>query len=208
MATWEFSSTDMKPPAIRPLAATSAGLALILALLTGCTSTGSPPSPSASNKTAASPVTDSPPYWCDFLPQQAVRTISGLTLALQEDKSGVRTTHGICTLRNEYTRLSVVWSIRDGDNVLDIARKNFGEHQLADLPADLGKGLIAYTGRLPRTNPYYTMMLFRCGEKRPWISVDLSEVSKGRDPVSDLTQLLSIARERYGELHECTPKPS
>jgi hypothetical protein len=129
-------------------------------------------------------------------------------LPLQEDKSGVPTTHGICTLRNEYTRLSVVWSIRDGDNTLGIARKNFGEHQLAELPTELGKGLIAYTGRLPRTNPYYTMMLFRCGDERPWISVDLSEVGKGRDPVSDLTQLLSIARKRYGELHKCTPEPN
>ncbi|MFC5818071.1 hypothetical protein [Nonomuraea harbinensis] len=91
---------------------------------------------------------------------------------------------------------------------MDIARENFGKSQLAALPEDLGTGLIAYTARLPRTRPYYTMMLFRCGDERPWISVDLSEVAKGRDPVSDLTQLLTIARKRYGELHECTPKPN
>ncbi|RVX44909.1 hypothetical protein EDD27_7676 [Nonomuraea polychroma] len=208
MAIWESTSTDMKPPTVRHIAGTGTGLVLIFAMVTGCTGTGSPSSPSPDNKTIASPVTDAPPYWCDFLPQQAVRTISGLTLPLQEDKSGVPATHGICTLRNEYTRLSVVWSVRDGDSTMDLARKNFGEHQLAALPADLGTGLIAYTGRLPRTNPYYTMMLFRCGAQRPWISVDLSEVAKGRDPVSDLTQLLSIARNRYGELHKCTPKPN
>lgn len=187
--------------------ATRTGLALALALLTGCTGTNPPPSPSPSDKISAAPLTDSPPYWCDFLPQQAVRTISGLTLPLQEDKGGVPTTHGICTLRNEYTRLSAVWSIRDGDNVLDTAQKNFGEHRLAELPTELGKGLISYTGRPPQTKPFYTMMLFRCGDKRPWISIDLSEIDKGRNPVSDLTQLLSIARKRYGELHKCTPKP-
>ncbi|MFG1701379.1 hypothetical protein [Nonomuraea sp. NPDC049309] len=91
---------------------------------------------------------------------------------------------------------------------MDIARENFGDHQLAALPKDLGTGLIAYTERPPRTRPYYTMMLFRCGDKRPWISVDLSEVQSGRDPVSDLTQLLTIARKRYGEIHRCTPRPA
>jgi hypothetical protein len=198
----------MRLPVIRHASGIIASLILGFMTVTGCTGTTSPPSPDPSDKTIASPVTDTSPYWCDFLPQQAVRTISGLTLPLEENKSGVPATHGICTLRNEYTRLSVVWSVRDGDSTMDLARKNFGDHQLAALPSALGKGLIAYTGRLPRTNPYYTMMLFRCGDRWPWISVDLSEVGKGRDPVSDLTQLLSIARKRYGELHKCTPKPN
>ncbi|MGP3921240.1 hypothetical protein [Nonomuraea sp. 10N515B] len=198
----------MTLPAVRHVAGTVAGLFLVFAMATGCTGNASSPPPSPGNKTIASPVTDSSPYWCDFLPQQAVRTITGLTLPLEENKSGVPATHGICTLRNEYTRLSVVWSVRDGDSTMNLARKNFGNHQLTALPTDLGKGLIAYTGRSPRTNPYYTMMLFQCGDRRPWISVDLSEVAKGRDPVSDLTQLLSIARTRYGELHKCTPKPN
>ncbi|TMR94746.1 hypothetical protein [Nonomuraea basaltis] len=101
-----------------------------------------------------------------------------------------------------------MWSVWDGDGITDLARKNYGSHQLAALPTDLGTGLIAYTARLPRTRPYYTTMLFRCGDERPWISVDLSEVAKGRDPVTDLTQLLSFARKRYGELHRCTPKPN
>ncbi|MFF4198813.1 hypothetical protein [Nonomuraea sp. NPDC001831] len=101
-----------------------------------------------------------------------------------------------------------MWATFGGKEATDLAQENFGAHQLAGLPANLGSGLISYTGRLPRTNPYYTHMLFRCGDKHPWISVDLSEVAKGRDPVSDLTQLLSIARKRYGELHRCTPKPS
>jgi hypothetical protein len=185
-----------------------ASLTLLFAMTASCTSTSAAPSSSPSGKPIALQVTDSSPYWCDFLPQQAIRTITGLTAPLEERKSGVPATHGQCALRNEYDRLSLVWSVRDGDGVMDIARENFSERQLAVLPADLGTGLIAYTTRLPRTRPYYTMMVFRCGDARPWISVDLSEVGKGRDPVSDLTQLLSIARKRYGELHKCTPKPN
>ncbi|MEV4838642.1 hypothetical protein AB0K05_29355 [Nonomuraea sp. NPDC049486] len=187
---------------------TVAGLSLLFALAAGCTDAPSPPSPGPEAKASTSPVVDSSPYWCDFLPQQAVRAITGLTVTVEERKTGVPTTHGQCALRNDYDRLSLVWSVRDGDGVLDIARENFGKSQLAALPEDLGTGLTAYTARLPRTRPYYTMMLFRCGDERPWISVDLSEVAKRRDPVNDLTQLLTIARKRYGELHECTPKPN
>ncbi|GAB2947636.1 hypothetical protein GCM10027203_59090 [Nonomuraea fastidiosa] len=193
---------------IRPSRGAVVGLALFLALIAGCTDIGRAPSPSPEATASISPVVDSSPYWCDFLPQQAVREITGLDVAIEERKTGVPTTHGQCALRNDYDRLSLLWSIRDGDNVLDTARENFGEHQLAALPKDLGTGLIAYTERMPRTRPYYTMMLFRCGDKRPWISVDLSEVRNGRDPVSDLTQLLTIARKRYGQLHKCTPEPA
>ncbi|MDA0632014.1 hypothetical protein OUY22_01195 [Nonomuraea sp. MCN248] len=183
------------------------GLTLLFVLAAGCTDDTSTSSPGPEAKTSSSPVVDSSPYWCDFLPQQAVRTITGLSITIEERKTGVPTTHGQCALRNDYDRLSLVWSVRDGDGVLDTARENFGDRQLATLPENLGTGLIAYTARLPRSRPYYTMMLFRCGKKRPWISVDLSEVREGRDPVSDLIELLTIARERYGQLHRCTPTP-
>lgn len=88
------------------------------------------------------------------IPQQAVRTISGLAIPLTESKWGVPTTHGGCSLRNEYTRFSLNWSVRDGGEALGLAQENFGRRRLADLPADLGKGLVAYTGGEPRTSPY------------------------------------------------------
>lgn len=177
---------------------------LVLALASGCTrdNVDKPPAITASS----APIVDSQPYWCDFMPQQAVRAITGITVPLTESKEGVPSSHGQCSLRNEYNRLSLLWSAGMGDEVLEIARKNFGRKQLSALPADLGVGLIAYTGDVPRTKPYYTMMLFRCDGKRPWISVDLSEVAKGRDPVRDLTELLRITRKRYGEIHHCTPR--
>ncbi|MFG1685409.1 hypothetical protein ACGFNP_34975 [Nonomuraea sp. NPDC049269] len=127
-------------------------------------------------------------------------------MPLEESKDGVPTTHGGCALRNTYNRFSLNWSVRGGSEALDLARENFGRKQLSVLPLDLGKGLIAYTGESARTKPYVAFMLFRCGDKRPWMGIDLSEMAKGRDPVKDFTELLRIARHRFGEIHHCTPE--
>lgn len=153
------------------------------------------------------PIVDQPPYFCDFIPQEAFRRVSGFRQPIAEDRSGWKSTDGLCDLKNQYDRLSLDWQNYDGKNILRLAHKNFDRKRIASLPTDLGDGLIAYTGEPPRTRPYYTMMLFRCGDKKPWISIDLSEVAKGRDPVKDLTDLLRIARQRYGKLHKCEPKP-
>ncbi|MFI7466901.1 hypothetical protein [Nonomuraea sp. NPDC049646] len=174
----------------------------MLTLSVGCAQQNpSPPEPTASPQ----PVSDSGPYWCDVVPQEAIRTISGLAIPLEENKDGVPATHGACSLRNEYNRFSLNWSIRDGEGALELARENFGKKRLSELPADLGKGLIAFTGNSPRTKPYVAFMLFRCGNDRPWMGMDVSQVAQGRDLVKDFTDLLRIARERYGRLHDCVP---
>ncbi|WP_443184020.1 hypothetical protein [Nonomuraea sp. 3N208] len=49
-------------------------------------------------------------------------------------------------------------------------------------------------------------MLFRCGDERPWMGIDFSEVAKGRNVVADSIELLRIARSRYGEIHKCKPE--
>jgi hypothetical protein len=176
-----------------------------LTLISGCSNSDTPPAALATTAVPR-PVSDSSPYWCDVIPQQAVRLISGLSIPLEEHRDGVPTTHGGCLLRNEFTRFSLNWSIREGDKALDLAQENFGRHHLADLPPDLGKGLIAYTKDEPRTGPYVAFMLFRCGNHKPWMGLDFSEVAEGRNVVADLTALLRIARQRYGEIHRCTPK--
>ncbi|MGW4411572.1 hypothetical protein ACWEJ6_46625 [Nonomuraea sp. NPDC004702] len=185
--------------------ATYLSVLLALALTSGCTKQNDPPLPPAATADLR-PVTDSGPYWCDVIPQQAVRLISGLSIPLEESKDGVPTTNGGCLLRNEYTRFSLNWSIRGGDEALDLAHENFGKSRVADLPSDLGKGLVAYTGDAPRTGPYVAFILFRCGDKRPWMGIDFSEVAKDRNMIADLITLLRIARSRYGEIHQCTPK--
>lgn len=183
------------------------GALLILSLSSGCTNpSGSRTQPAPKITADTSPITDSSPYWCKIFPQQAIRKISGLTIPLEESIDGVPTTHGGCILKNEYTRFSLNWSIRGGDEALKLARENFGRYQLAELPSDLGKGLIAYTRDLPITNPHVAFMLFRCGEEHPWMGIDFSEAAKGRNMVTDSVELLRVARTRYGKIHHCTPK--
>ncbi|MEV4077186.1 hypothetical protein, partial [Nonomuraea fuscirosea] len=119
---------------------------------------------------------------------------------------GALASHGGCSLRNEYSRFSLNWSINGGEEALGLARKNFGSTRLSELPADLGKGLIAYTGGIPRSKPYVAFILFRCGKNQPWMGTSLSQVAKERNVVKDLTDLLHIARDRYGKAHSCTPE--
>ncbi|MFI6636917.1 hypothetical protein ACIBI7_49220 [Nonomuraea fuscirosea] len=180
------------------------GTTLTLALSTGCT-----PEPAATppqRSPEATPVIDAAPYWCEVIPQQGVRAISGLTMPLEESKWGALASHGGCSLRNEYSRFSLNWSINGGEEALGLARKNFGSTRLSELPADLGKGLIAYTGGIPRSKPYVAFILFRCGKNQPWMGTSLSQVAKERNVVKDLTDLLHIARDRYGKAHSCTPE--
>src|SRR5687768_10979406 len=109
-------STDMSTRAL----AIFLGTVLALMLSFGCTQQTHSPPP----KTTAEPlpVIDSSPYWCDVIPQQAIRVISGLTIPLEQSKEGVPATHGGCALRNEYNHFSLNWSIRDGEKALDLAR--------------------------------------------------------------------------------------
>ncbi|MFI7232498.1 hypothetical protein ACIBO5_55700 [Nonomuraea angiospora] len=198
-----IGTTDM----VTRAAAATFGTLLILSLGAACASKSDTPAQPTPKITAdTSPITDSGPYWCDVFPQQAIRKISGLTIPLEESIDGVPATHGGCILKNEYTRFSLNWSTRGGDEALELARKNFGRHQLTELPADLGEGLVAYTRDLPITNPYVAFILFRCGDKRPWMGIDFSEVAAGRNVVTDSIELLRIARNRYGKLHNCSPK--
>ncbi|NRQ38599.1 hypothetical protein HII36_43265 [Nonomuraea sp. NN258] len=180
----------------------------LLALVSSSGCPREPPSPPPKPTVDTRAIVDVGPYWCDVIPRQAVRIISGLSLPLTESTWGVPTTHGGCLLRNGYTRFSLYWSARGGDQALDLALENFGSRRLAGLPADLGEGLIAYTGESSGTNPYVVFMLFRCGDERPWMGIDFSEAAKGRNVVADSIALLRIARHRYGEIHECTDKPA
>ncbi|MEU8143028.1 hypothetical protein [Nonomuraea sp. NPDC048901] len=183
------------------------GTLLLLSLSSGCANpSSSPTQPTPKVIADTSPITDTSPYWCKIFPQQAIRKISGLTIPLEESIDGVPTTHGGCILKNEYIRFSLNWSTSGGDEALKLARENFGSHQLAELPADLGKGLIAYTHDLPITSPHVAFMLFRCGDERPWMGIDFSEAAKGRNMVTDSVELLRVARTRYGKIHHCTPK--
>lgn len=152
-------------------------------------------------------IVDAGPYWCWYMPQQAVRQITGLNAPLTEHRDGDWPTHGGCSLRYLYNRVGVEWSTHGGKSVLKNAHLNFDEVKLVDFPGSLGEGVVAYTGRSPATRPYYSIVWFRCGKKEPWIKIEMSEVAKGRSTAEDLIQLLRVSMQRYGKVHKCEPKP-
>lgn len=187
-----------------PRHAAAIGLTLMLVLSAGCMS--EPATTPSTGRADAAPVVDEAPYRCELVPEKGVRAISGLDMPLEEFTWGDLDSRGGCSLRNEYSRFSLNWSDSGGEEALERTQANFASAQLSELPADLGKGLIAFTGGAPRSKPYVAFVLFRCGEKKPWIGASLSQVAKERNVREDLTSLLRIARDRYGELRTCTPE--
>jgi hypothetical protein len=45
--------------------------------------------------------------------------------------------------------------------------------------------------------------VFNCGKRRPWLSIDVAPVVKGRDPMRDMTDFMRIAQERFRKAHRC-----
>jgi hypothetical protein len=90
--------------------------------------------------------------------------------------------------------------------LLDDRRQVYTRHGGVALPSDLGDGLAAY---LPNTSPddqpYQVSAKFRCGGKERLIDIGLAQVTKGRDAIKDMTELMRIAQKRYGRLYNCTP---
>jgi hypothetical protein len=75
------------------------------------------------------------------------------------------------------------------------------------LPAALGRGFTVKTSEVEGERPHYVIATFRCGSIQPWLSIDILQVSPGRDATKDLTDLMRVAEQRFGKLHHCTPQP-
>ncbi|MFA1543180.1 hypothetical protein [Actinomadura monticuli] len=105
--------------------------------------------------------------------------------------------------------MGVEWSYAEGEKILQIQRKNWAHESSHQLPSDLGRGLAGYqpSGGIDGL-PYYSIALFRCGKKKPWISIDFVRVVRGRDAVQDMFDFMRIAEKRFGEIHKCEPRPS
>ena len=169
-----------------------------------------PPPPSPTPSADLRPVVDQAPYWCEFIPQEAFRRVSGITQPFTEEKDGPWEDYGGCLIvNNGRVPVSVWWSRADDSAArLKLLRDNWDSTDPTPLPSDLGDGFVAYAGPDSlETRPYFSVARFRCGKEKPWISIDLETVAQGRDPVKDITDLLRVARTRYGRLHDCTPKP-
>jgi hypothetical protein len=183
-------------------------LGLLVPWSLGCDGGGSVPAPSRSVNV---PVSDSRPYLCDLVPERAFRQVTGHSGTLTSSWSGPQTDNGLCLARlpKGFAPLGVEWSYEDGEKILRTQRDNWAHESPHQLPADLGSGLAA---KLPGNGldgrPNYVIAVFKCGKKRPWISIDFSPVVRGRDAVQDMFDFMRIAEKRFGEIHKCEPRPS
>ncbi|MFB4305909.1 hypothetical protein [Actinomadura sp. GTD37] len=156
------------------------------------------------------PVSDTAPYLCDLMSELAFRQVVGATAPLKSDWAGPHVDQGLCVAMPPKGRapLAVEWSYEDGEKILRTQRNNWSNESHYQLPSDLGRGLAGYqpSGGLDG-RPYYVIALFRCGKKKPWISIDFVRVVRGRDAVQDMFDFIRIAEKRFGEIHKCTPRP-
>ncbi|MEU7861797.1 hypothetical protein [Nonomuraea sp. NPDC049141] len=92
------------------------------------------------------------------------------------------------------------------DFLMNDRRQVYATHGGVTLPKDLGDGLAAYVQSAPFANqPYRVSAKFHCGSKERLIDIYLPQVTKGRDAIKDMTELMRIAQKRYGHLYNCTP---
>ncbi|MFF4242145.1 hypothetical protein ACFYYL_40290 [Actinomadura geliboluensis] len=159
----------------------------------------------------ALPVEDGAPYLCDLVPEPAFRRSTGVTAPLKSDWSKRQAGGGLClaSLQGGHAPLGIEWSTSDGEYILRTQRENWAEESSHQLPVELGRGLAGYRPSGGLTGlPNYVMALFRCGNKKPWISINFVSVVRGRDAVQDMFDFMRIAEKRFGDLHKCTPRAS
>lgn len=157
------------------------------------------------------PVADSGPYLCDLVPEPSFRRVTGVAGQLNSDWDGPQTDNGLCLASSSVgpAPLGAEWSYVEGERILRTQQKNWAHQSSHQLPPELGRGLAGYqeSGGLDG-RPNYVIALFRCGKKKPWISIDFVRVVRGRDAVQDMFDFMRIAEKRFGEIHKCTPRPS
>lgn len=192
-------------------------LASLCQLLSGCSS--HPPKSSAtsaplprSTQPASSSAADSAPYWCDLVSKRAFRHITGLKENnLSEYRSGWQPSHGTCLVRNgrPTSPLGLNWSTGNGAKTVH-RMKNLYDLRFGPtkLPAVLGRGFTVKTTAAEGERPYYVIATFQCGSIRPWLSIDILQISPGRDATKDLVDLMRLAQQRFGKLHRCVPGSS
>jgi hypothetical protein len=159
------------------------------------------------------PITDSAPYVCKLISEQAFRSVSGSTGPLVERTSGGEKS-GECWAPDTTPRsLQVGWLQVGGgtsqeslDFAMDDRRQVYTRHGGVTLPGDLGDGLAVYLPDSPFADqPYRVSARFSCGAKERMIDIYLAKVAKGRDAIKDMIELMRIAQKRYGALYNCTP---
>jgi hypothetical protein len=157
------------------------------------------------------PVVDSNPYLCTLIPERAFRLVSDATEPRPERTDG-NERNGSCRAPDAATQALEVWWMQERgmpsghlDFLMDDRRKVYTRHGGVELPAELGDGMAAYLPNPPvNDQPYQASAKFRCGAMDRLIDISLPQISKGRDAMKDLTDLMRIAQKRYSQIHDCT----
>ncbi|GGQ00642.1 hypothetical protein [Streptosporangium pseudovulgare] len=158
-------------------------------------------------------IADSAPYLCGLVPERAFRLAGGVAGPLEERTNGTGEDGDCLVPTTGPGLLEVVW-IRETagsspeylDDLMDDRRKVFTRHGAMKLSSDLGEGYAVYFPEGPFSDrPYQVTARFSCGGKDRIIDLALAKVSKGRDGIKDMVELMRIAQKRYGLLHGCTP---
>ncbi len=157
------------------------------------------------------PVADSAPYLCDLVPEPELRRVTGVNVPLNARWDGGQTDNGLCLAQADGREapLGIDWSYNEGEKILRNKQEEWSHDTHHPLPVELGKGLavvIPTAGGIARPN--YVIALFRCGNRRPWLSIDFAPVVRGRDAVRDMVDFMRIAQSRFGRLHKCVPGAS
>lgn len=184
----------------------AAGL-LLAPLAWGCSSSSPPAPPSRS---PAVQIADEPPYLCDLVPERSFRRITGATFPVAPRWSGVPSKHGGCLAfaAGRDAPLGIEWSFQEGAKILQRQQQAFPDRPRRTLPTELGKGFAVVLARPHESRrPNYVIALFGCGKKQPWLRIDFAPVSIGRDALQDMADIMRIAQRRFGELHNCMPRP-
>ncbi|WP_219471358.1 hypothetical protein [Nonomuraea rhizosphaerae] len=164
---------------------------------------------------AVQPIVDASPYVCEMIPEQALRSVTGVTASLSEKMTGDEKS-GECWAPDTTPHpLEVGWLLADNgssqeqvDYLLAGRRDTYTRHGGVKLPAGLGDGMAAYITNSPLADqPYRVSAKFRCGGKDRLLDIFLAEVVKGRDAIKDMTELMRIAQTRYAQIHNCKPEP-
>ena len=153
-------------------------------------------------------VTETSPYWCNFIPKTAFRVVTGLNDIVREDQEGWLAYQGLCLAydRGQNPVLGVSWAI-DGRAIESQQAKAYAADGPTMLPRSLGSAFTVDKANAATGRPYYTIAAFRCGAISPWIRIDFSQAAPGRNYIDDVTALMQIAERRFGSYHNCTPGP-